>query len=315
MADRVPDVRRLLALAALLAAVTAAGFGLAAGFALLLTVQVLHSVCMAPVVPLSDALAVGAMQREGTGFDYARVRSVGSMTFMGGAMAAGFAAGWTGPGVAAGILVVGLLVTAWAALLLPAPPPRSGSARGSLWAPLAEPGFRRILPIAALIQGSHAVYYAFSTLHWQAAGLGTGFIGLLWALGVLAEVALFLHGRRFVERLGLRGLVLLAAGAGVLRWSVTAATSEPAILLLAQLLHGATFGAMHLALIRALVALPAALSGRAQTLAASAIGAATGGLMWLGGSLYAGLGGGAFLAMALLCAIALALGWRLGRVG
>ncbi|UPY37715.1 MFS transporter [Sediminicoccus sp. KRV36] len=316
LADRVPDVRRLLALAALLAAASALGFGLAAGFALLLAVQLLHSIATSPIVPLSDALAVAAV-RSG-GFDYARVRSVGSITFMLGAMAAGLAAEWAGPGVAAWMLAAGLLWTAWAAQRLPAPAPRAEAPPGqpessSLWAPLAEPVFRWVLPIAALIQGSHAVYYAFSTLHWQAAGLSTGFIGLLWALGVLAEILLFLFGRPVVERLGVRGLALLAAGAGVLRWSVTAITSDPWALVGIQLLHGLTFGAMHLAAMRALLGLPAGLSGRAQTLLASAISASTGGLIWASGWLYAVAGGGAFLAMAGLCGVAALLALRGAR--
>ena len=318
LADRAPDMRRVLALAALLAAVSALGFGLAAGFAALLAVQLLHSIAAAPIVPLSDALAVGAVRRGG--FDYARVRSAGSITFMLGALFAGIAAEWAGPRVAAWMLAAGLLVTAWAALRLPTAAPRNEAApgeaapgeaaNGSLWAPFAEPAFRWILPLAALIQGSHAVYYAFSTLHWQAAGLSTGFIGLLWALGVLAEVVLFLYGRGVVERLGVRGLILVAAGAGILRWSVTALTSEPAVLVVVQLLHGATFGAMHLAAMRALMGLPAGLSGRAQSLLAAAVSAATGGLIWASGPLYGAVGGQAFLAMTALCVLAFMLALR-----
>jgi PPP family 3-phenylpropionic acid transporter len=310
LADAVPDMRRLLAVAALLAAAASLGFGLVAGFALLMAVQLLHSIVVAPIVPLSDALAVGAVRRGG--FDYARVRSVGSITFMLGALAAGVAAEWVGPRVAAWMLAAGLLLTAWAALRLPAPPPREGgpAPSASIWAPLAEPAFRRVLPLAALIQGSHAVYYGFSTLHWQAAGLSTGVIGLLWALGVLAEIVLFLWGRPLVERLGVRGLALLAAGAGVLRWVVTGFTVEPAVLVVVQLLHGLTFGAMHLAAMRALVGLPAGLSGRAQTLLSSAVSASTGGLIWGSGWLYGAVGGLAFLAMAGLCGLAFALALR-----
>lgn len=313
LADRAPDMRPILALSALLAAVSALGFGLAAGFAALLAVQVLHSIAAAPIVPLSDALAMGAVRRGG--FDYARVRSAGSITFMLGALLAGVAAEWAGPRIAAWMLAAGLLLAAWAAMRLPAAAQRSKPAVGSLWAPLREPGFRWILPLAALVQGSHAVYYAFSTIHWQSAGLSTGFIGFLWALGVLAEVLLFLYGRGLVERLGVRGLTLAAAAGGVLRWSVTALTSEAAVLVVVQLLHGATFGAMHLAAMRALVGLPAGLSGRAQSLLASAVSATTGGLIWACGPLYGAVGGMAFLAMAALCLLAFMLALRPGGHG
>ncbi len=305
IADGAGDVRRILAATALVAAAGAAGFGLVAGLALLAAVQIAHSIAMAPVIPLTDALAVGAIRRHG--FDYARIRAAGSITYILGAVVAGQAVGLWGPRAAAWILAGALVTTAALALRLPDARRPGTVAQGSLWAPLREPGFVRILAIAAMIQGSHAVYYAFSTLHWQAAGLSTGFIGVLWGFGVVSEVLLFVYGRPFVARLGVRGLVLLAAGSGVLRWGVCAVTVEPAALLAAQTLHGATFGAMHLATMQALLGLPPGVSARAQTLVASAVSAASGALMWSSGLLYAATGGLAFLAMAALCGAALLL--------
>ncbi len=311
IADGAGDVRLILAATALVAAAGAAGFGLAAGLALLAAVQIAHSIAMAPVIPLTDALAVGAIRRHG--FDYARIRAAGSITYILGAVAAGQAVGLWGPRAAAWILAGALLATAFLALRLPDARRAGATAQGSLWAPLREPGFVRILAIAAMVQGSHAAYYAFSTLHWQAAGLTTGFIGVLWGFGVVSEVLLFVYGRAFVLRLGVRGLALLAAGAGVLRWCTFALTVEPAALIVVQTLHGATFGAMHLATMQALLGLPPGVSARAQTLVASAISATSGALMWGSGLIYAVAGGQAFLAMAALCGIAFVLALRLGR--
>jgi hypothetical protein len=62
---------------------------------------------------------------------------------------------------------------------------------------------------------------------------------------------------------------------------------HPLALVVVQLLHGATFGAMHLAAMRALLGLKQGLAGRAQALLASAVSASTGGLIWLSGPLYA----------------------------
>ena len=104
---------------------------------------------------------------------------------------------------------------------------------------------------------------------------------------------------------------LLAALVGVLRWGLSAETTEPWLLVLAQLGHGATFGAMHLAAMRALLGLAPGLAGRAQALLASTVSASTGALLWLSGPLYATLGGGAFWTMAGLCALAVPLAWRL----
>ncbi|MCX7374969.1 MAG: MFS transporter [Alphaproteobacteria bacterium] len=275
-------LRAVLVVGAALAALTLPLLALVQGVLLLVMVQLLHSAAVAPIIPLSDAAAVAEMRRRP--FDYGRVRAWGSITFIAGALLAGQVVGAAGPLGALLVAGAALLLTALVCLGLPdarTPP----AARGPLWEPLRHALFRRLLPCSALIQGSHAVYYGFSTLHWTAAGLSPGVIGALWAWGVVAEVALFLFGRRFADRLGLRGLAMLAAGAGVLRWVVTAGTTELAALFAVQTLHAATFGAMHLAAIRV--------------------------LMLASGPLYAAMGGGAFLVMAGLCGVALLAALRL----
>jgi PPP family 3-phenylpropionic acid transporter len=311
IADRAADARRVLAALCIAGAVSACGFGLAAGLAALLAVQLVHAASSAAVMPISDALA-GRAVRAG-GFDYAKTRAVGSITFIAGSVLAGQAAGLAGPQAAAWILAAGLAATAWAALLLPVGETPKDARQRSVWAPLREPGFPRVLAVAALVQGSHAAYYAFSTIHWQASGLSPGFVGLLWGLGVVAEVLLFLRGQSLADRLGVRGLALLAAGAGVLRWAATAVTAEPIPLLLINALQGVTFGAMHLAAMRSLFALPAGVAGRAQVLLSVSIGATTGVLMWASGPVFAALGGGVFWPMAALCGVAFMLALRFGR--
>jgi PPP family 3-phenylpropionic acid transporter len=302
-ADAAADPRRALALFAGIAALAAMGFGLATGFALLLAAQLLHSVGAAGIVPVSDALA-GRAVRQGA-FDYARVRAAGSLAFIAGAVLAGQAAQLFGPRAAAWMLAAALVATAAAALALPAPEEAGrGAHRGPVFAPLRLPGFARLLAVSALVQGSHAAYYAFSTLHWQAAGLSPGFIGLLWGVGVAAEVLLFWRGGRLAARLGLRGLALAAALAGTLRWAGTAVTVEPLALLALNLLHGATFGAMHLAAMRGVMALPGTVAGRAQAWVSVASGAAMGLLMWASAPVFAATGGGVFLVMAGLAALA-----------
>jgi PPP family 3-phenylpropionic acid transporter len=309
LADRL-GLRAVLVGGALLAAVTLPLMALLQGVALLLLVQLVHCIGVAPVVPLSDAAAIAAMRVRP--FDYGRVRAWGSIAFILSAVTAGQWVSVSTPAAALWLASGCLLATALVAATLPeAAGPRARQV-GGVWEPLRHPGFRALLPASALIQGSHAVYYGFSTLHWQAAGLSAGVIGLLWAWGVMTEVVLFLWGRRLVERLGARGLATLAAAAGVLRWGVTGATTELVPLFLAQTLHALTFGAMHLAAIRALGALPAGLGARAQTLHASmGVGLASGALMLASGPLYATFGGHAFWAMAGLCALGVVAGLRL----
>ena len=308
-ADGFGDARSILVLAAGLAACTVTGFAWAPGFGVLIAVAMLHALVSAPMAPLSDALCLGAARQ--MGFDYGRARSAGSASYIAAAVLAGFAVQGAGPGAVVWIASLCFLLTALAARRVPRLEAAAGG-RGGFGAPFREPAFRWLLPLSALIQGSHALYYGFATLHWQAAGLSSGVIGLLWGEGVVAEVALFLWGRRLAERLGPGGLALVAAAAGVVRWSVTASTSWLPALAGAQLLHALTFGAMHLAAMRVLGGLPPGQAATAQTLHASlGTGLAMGVLTYLCGPLYADYGGSGFWAMAALCAIGLPIAAKL----
>ncbi len=304
-ADRLGDARLVLAGGAVLAACTTTGFAWGSGFWALLAVAFCHALCMAPLAPLGDALAVAAARRDG--FDYGRARSAGSASFILAAVLAGQAVAAFGTSAVVWLFSLCLLATAGCALALPRSPhvARGG---GGFRAPFRDPAFRLLLPLSGLVQGSHALYYAFGTIHWQAAGLSPGVIGLLWGEGVVAEVVLFLWGKPLVDRLGAPGMALLAAGCGMLRWVVTAETTWLPALAGAQLLHAATFGAMHLAAMRVLAGMPLHQAATAQTLHASVgVGLAFGMLTFGSGLLYARAGGQAFWAMAVLCALAVPL--------
>jgi MFS transporter, PPP family, 3-phenylpropionic acid transporter len=308
-ADGLGEPRRMLVLAAAAATCTVCGYGLAGSFIALLAVAVLHAMVSAPIIPLSDALCLAATRREG--FDYGRVRSAGSISFIVAVALAGQAVERLGLTSIVWGAAVCFAATALAAARLP-PLPVAAGRQGGFRAPFADPAFRRLLPVSGLIQGSHALFYGFGALHWQQAGLSAGLIGALWAEGVIAEVALFLWGRPLADRLGARGLALLAALAGLVRWLVFAETVAVPALALTQLLHAATFGMMHLAAMRVLVGLPAHLAATAQTLHASlGVGLTMGVLTLLSGPLYAAYGAQGFLAMAALCALAVPLAWRL----
>ena len=307
VADWLGDPRLVLICCTGVAAVIAAGFGLVGGFWALLLVNLALAAALAPTTALADAMALRAA-REPPGFDYGRVRAAGSVSYILVAVAAGALVGVLGAGSAAWLIAAMLGLGAAAAFLLPRAD-GSGKGRSSGFrAALSLPGFKRLMLLAALMQGSHAAYYAFGSIHWQAAGLSAGVIGLLWGWGVVAEVALFAWGRRFADWLGVRGLILAAAGAGLLRWSAMAVTSDLPALILLQSLHALTFGAMHLAAIRLIQAnVPAHMGGTAQTLLGAAVGAMTTLLTLACGPGYAAFGAGIFWAMAGLCAVVLVL--------
>ena len=101
------------------------------------------------------------------------------------------------------------------------------------------------LAASLLMIVAHAPFYVFFSLYLAHLGYAKSAIGLFWALGVIAEVGLFLLQKRLFDRFSATGLLLATMLLCVLRFAMTAAAARmPAVaaivLILAQLLHAAT---------------------------------------------------------------------------
>ena len=268
------------------------------GFAAILVISAVQGVSAAALTPLADSLtlALASARR----LDYGRTRAYGSVSYMAATVAAGWAVQQSGTWLVPWTLALGYGVAAALVPMLPRVAP-AAAVPLRLNGLLAVRQFRLTLAASALIQGAHAAYYGFAVLHWRAAGIPDSVSGLLIAEGIVAEVALFVWGRRLVERLGPARLTALAAGASVVRWTATAFVTDVAGLALIQPLHAVTFAFQHLSSMLVLSRLPPGQSGRAQTLL-SALGfaAPAGVLAWLSGAVYGVAGGGTFLLMAVV---------------
>jgi PPP family 3-phenylpropionic acid transporter len=102
-----------------------------------------------------------------------------------------------------------------------------------------------------LLQVSHGPYYVFYTVYLHQHGYSTSTAGLLWSLGVAAEIVLFMAVGWLLRRLGLRALLLASLGLSFIRWLLIAYSPEQgAVMVLAQLLHAASFGLAHVVAIQ-----------------------------------------------------------------
>ena len=111
---------------------------------------------------------------------------------------------------------------------------------------LMRPPVIAFLLAAFLMQLSHGAYYTFFSLFLQGHGYSSSWIGFLWALGVLAEVLVFLVIHRMFRWVSYKTVLLVSLLLAVVRWYVTAHFADVLwLLILAQLTHAATFGAMH----------------------------------------------------------------------
>lgn len=325
LADQLDAPRAILALCTAAAALIGLGYLPAQGLWPLFAVSVLQSAALAPLAPLSDTLALGTAARTrrddppALGFDYGWVRGAGSAAFILGLVLSGQAVRHFGLVTIVWLNAALLGAAAFAALRVPQLLPvqhgaRPATVKGGIGALLRLPLYRRIVLVAALILGSHALHDSFAVIRWGAAGIGPGAAGMLWSLSVAAEVVVFLFiGRPLLDRLGPPGAATLSAAAGIVRWAVMAKTAWLPALAAIEPLHGLTFALLHLTCMRLLAeCVPRHLEATALTFYGTVgIGAATTLLTLASGPLYARFGADGFWAMAALCAAALPLAWTL----
>jgi PPP family 3-phenylpropionic acid transporter len=144
-----------------------------------------------------------------------------------------------------------------------------------------------------LMQMSHGPYYAFYSIYLEGHGYSKTLIGELWALGVLAEVGLFIVMHRLLERWGARRVLVVSLLLATVRWLLIGIYPDSlTVLLFAQLLHAATFGTFHASAIHLVHHyFPGRLQGRGQALYSSLSFGAGGALGSLGsGFAWEGLG-------------------------
>ena len=314
IADRTGRRRLVLAGLAATALAAAVAFQWAHGFWPVLLLHLLLFPSFNSAIPLGETQTMAAVAERG--LDYGRLRLWGSLAFIAGVLGVGELTSRSDPDAI--LLAMTLAFTAMiaASAALPhARRPQDRQGRAPLSALLRHRRFLLFLAVGALLQASHAVYYAFSAVHWQAAGLSAASVGWLWSEGVIAEVVLFAFGAAAVRRCGPGGLLLLAAAGGLVRWSVLAGTTALPALAAVQLLHGLTFGAAHLGAMHFIArTAPPGLQATAQGVYAAASGGIAMGLTMLAaGWLYDSVAGLAFLAMAAMSAVAGALGLVLLR--
>jgi len=116
---------------------------------------------------------------------------------------------------------------------------------------LTKPQVVGLLLACFCMQASHGPYYAIYSRYMESFGYGVSEIGWLWALGVIAEVIIFIYMFRIFKRYSLRELLLVSLFLAIIRWLLIALVPENLpLMLFAQLLHAATFGVYHAAAIR-----------------------------------------------------------------
>ena len=235
--------------------------------------------------PLVEALTLDHL-RDRTG-EYGRIRLWGSVGFVVAVMGVGMlldamplvAVLWVCLGMLAGIAAcAGSLHEAQThAPARPAPSLRSG---------LRRPEVVALMAACFFMSAAHGPLYVFYSIHLVDHGYGKTLVGALWSLGVIAEILVFLFLPRLMRWYSVRGILLASFALAVLRFLLIGWEADSLVLLLlAQVMHGATFGAYHAAAVTALNRwFPSQQQGRVQAIY-GAVSFGAGGLL---GNLFSG---------------------------
>lgn len=285
----------------------ALAFATAVGFTWLgllrdpLTILIVYAViaCLwTPLSPLTDGYALKGVARYG--LDYGRMRLWGSASFVVFALIAGLLFQIIEPQNLIWIIVAMAFLSALVGLgIVPLDTPATSPAHQRAIGLFRQPLFLAIIGSSALIQGSHAAYYVFSSITWQNAGFGGFAIAALWSIGVVAEIVVFAISPRFT--LSPQVLVLIGAASGVLRWVITAQEPRIEVLAVVQLMHGLTFGITQVGTVALIVrSVPHHVIASAQGYMVATQGATTSLTMICSGLIYAWAGEGVYYAMAVM---------------
>ncbi len=252
------DVRRdrlgIMRLTSLAACIIFAGIFFLEDYLALLIWMFLLNTVISSLMPLGEAATVHALHRE-NGFDqrYGRLRLWGSIGFITMVLGAGAWFEYFGiesfPWFGMAALIIMTLLTK------------------ALREPAIEVTEHAVVKFSHVLKNTHlqwflsanfwmifahASFYVFYSLYLDQMGYSKGEIGLFWMLGVLAEVIFFYYQSHFFGRFSTKNILLAAYLIAILRFVLMAYWPNLIALIIAQLMHAATFGANHSASIKML---------------------------------------------------------------
>ncbi len=309
LADRLGRRAAVVRVAALFSVVGFTGFFLTRDYFPMLAAMALVWFFWSAALPLVEAMTLDRLA--GQTERYGRIRVWGSVGFIVSVLGLGALLDYLPIAtILWGCLAILASVLA-SALTLEETKVGAGGMAPSVADQLKRPEVIALLAACFFMSVAHGPLYVFYSIHLVEHGYDKMAVGMLWSLGVLAEIVVFMNMPWLIRRFSLRGILLASFALAVLRFLLIGwAADYPLVLLFAQILHGATFGAYHAAAMAVLIHWFAPnQQGRVQGLYGSisfGAGGMVGGL--ISGESWGSLGPGITYSLAALFA---AVGWVL----
>ncbi|AEG01057.1 MFS transporter [Methylomonas methanica] len=307
LADKTGRCLRLIRITSLFSTLTFCGFLVRHDYSWAAGVTVAFSFFWNATLPQFEAATLTHLKAEPQ--RYSRIRLWGSVGFIAAVLGIGrflddFSIDYL-PWI-----IIGLLLSNWLmALVTPeAVASHDNKAADSVRRILFKPELLAFFSVYMLLQVAHGPYYVFYSVFLQQHGYSTTLTGFLWALGVCAEILVFIWMYGLFKYISLRGLLLGSLALSMLRWLMIAyGVDSLPVIVAAQLLHAASFGIAHVVAMQLLYRY---FGDRHQSKGQALYSSLSFGLGGMLGSFYSGylwdaLGGGpVFVIAALACGVA-----------
>lgn len=198
-------------------------------------------------LPLSESLTLAHLAT--TNGHYSRIRMWGSFGFIVASIVLGYATDAFGIKSMLWFVLGVQVILFWLTFKLPeakiAPHVHD---QFNIWQVVKQPNVIALLVGCALMVTAHGVLYNFYSIYLEKNGYSKSTIGLLWSVGVICEIGIFLLMPKLMARFTLKQILLASLMLAVIRFSlIGTAVNNLLLVILAQTLHAATFGSFHAA--------------------------------------------------------------------
>lgn len=247
LADHTGKRLYVLKIAATLSAVFYMGVFFTTSFWGMLLVLALMSFFWSASMPLVEATTLSYLGKHSA--RYGRIRSWGSIGFIMTVVGLGYAFDHI---AIAWLLWAGLVCEVGILLFSRQIPHTEVVAHHTDTLPIKhivlKPRVLALLGACFCMSMAHGPYYTFYSIYLVEHGYTKSAIGGLWALGVICEIAVFFIMPSLANRFGYTRILLVSFACAVLRFMLIGWYVDILlVLLIAQVLHAATFGAYHAA--------------------------------------------------------------------
>ena len=247
LADQTGKRLLLIKIAATLSAVSYMGVFATTSFWGMFMVLAVMGFFWSAAMPLVEATTLTYLGKHSA--RYGRIRSWGSIGFIAAVVGLGYALDymaiygllWAGVVMELGIVLFAMLIPSTKVL-------EHHTDHQSVKKILLQPRVIALFSACFLMSVAHGPYYTFFSIYLVEHGYAKSAVGGLWALGVICEIGVFFIMPWLVRRFGYTRILLVSFIAAVVRFLMIGwGVDFLLLLLIAQVLHAATFGAYHAA--------------------------------------------------------------------